>query len=271
MVGLYPRDLKEAVLMKYNTKEAKLYAGGTDFMVRHEPCDKLIFLSQLRELKRIYEEGEYLYIGSGCTYTDLLKEDFLPEMLKKAIRGIAAPAVRNAGTIGGNICNASPAGDTLPVLYALEAETVLISHLGKRVLPISEFILGVRKLAISDTEILKEIKIPIKEFNTTYYQKVGARKSQALSKLSFAALADVRSNRLRDLRIAFGSVGPTTVKVKELEEKYTGMTPEEMKQSLDAIKSDYAAYITPIDDQRSTAVYRKKVCMNLLEDFIRNL
>ncbi|MGB8455492.1 MAG: FAD binding domain-containing protein [Anaerocolumna sp.] len=271
MVGLYPENLKEAVFMKFNSTEAKLYAGGTDFMVRHAPCEKLLFLNQLQELKKIYTDKEYLYIGSCCTYIDLLNNDLIPEILKKAVRGIAAPAIKNAGTIGGNICNASPAGDTLPVLYALEAEVVLISVSGERILPVQEFILGVRKLAILDTEIVKEIKIPQKDFAVTYYQKVGARKSQALSKLSFAALADIKENRITDLRIAFGSVSTATVKRKDLEVRYTGLTREEMKEKLDSIQSDYNTYITPIDDQRSTAAYRTKICMNLLKDFITSL
>jgi CO/xanthine dehydrogenase FAD-binding subunit len=271
MVGLYPKDLKEAVFIKYNNIEARFYAGGTDFMVRHDSCEKLIFLNQLKELKKVYNEDGYLHIGSGCTYEELLGDVNVPFLLKEAIKGIAAPAIRNIGTIGGNICNASPAGDTLPVLYALEAEVVLISITGERTIPIREFITGIRKLALLETELLKEIILPDKEFDITYYKKVGARKSQALSKISFAALANKSGNRVTDLRIAFGSIGITTVRVKALETKYNGLLTEEIKQRLGEILSDYSAYIKPIDDQRSTAAYRKKVCLNLLGDFIDNL
>ncbi|WFR57948.1 FAD binding domain-containing protein [Anaerocolumna sp. AGMB13025] len=271
MVGLTPKDLKEAVIIKYNNIEAKFYAGGTDFMVRHDSCDKLIFLNQVKELKQVYKGDGYLHIGSGCTYVELLGDKRIPFILKEAIRGIAAPAIRNIGTIGGNICNASPAGDTLPVLYALEAEVVLISIAGERTMPIMEFITGIRKLALLNTELLKEIILPDREFDITYYKKVGARKSQALSKLSFAGFANKSGNRVTDLRIAFGSVGITAVRVKALETKYAGLSAEELKQRLEEILSDYSAYIKPIDDQRSTAAYRKKVCLNLLGDFIGNL
>lgn len=269
--GLYPVTLQEALELKKENREAFLYAGGTDWMVRHAPCTKLLFLNNIAELKEVREDENYLCIGSGGTYLDLIQNPLVPEILKKAMREIAAPAIRNVGTLGGNICNASPAGDTLPVLYALEAEVVLGEAGGERILPIQDFILGIRKLSIKDTEIVKQIKIPKKNFNAVYYQKVGARKSQALSKLSFAALAELKGNKVADLRIAFGSVSVTTVKVKDLEEKYIGLTIEELKEKAESIKADYEVYIKPIDDQRSTAVYRKKVCLNLLEDFIKSL
>ena len=269
--GLYPTDLKEAVIRKSQHPEAKLYAGGTDWMVRHAPCDSIIFLNQLEELKGIVKDEEFLKIGAGCSYVDLIKNPLIPEILKKAMRGIAAPAIRNIGTMGGNICNASPAGDTLPVLYALEAIAVLVSEEGERLLPVEKFILGVRKLAIKPNEILKEIRIPIKDFTHYYYEKVGARKSQALSKLSFVGMAEVIEGNIRDIRIAFGSVSATTVKIKNLEQKYTGFHVEEVKSLVNNILTDYGEYVTPIDDQRSTAEYRKEVSMRLLKDFILNL
>jgi xanthine dehydrogenase FAD-binding subunit len=269
--GFYPESLEEAVQLKFDNKEAYLYAGGTDWMVRHAPCNKVLFLNKITELKEVKEDDTFIYIGSGCTYMELLQNTIIPEILKKAMRGIAAPAIRNIGTIGGNICNASPAGDTLPVLYALEATVVLAEHNGERILPIRDFILGIRKLDLKNTEILKQIQIPKKNFSSEYYQKVGARKSQALSKLSFTALATVKENVLTDLRIAFGSVSVTTVKIKELEEKYIGLKIEDFKNKIEEIKADYEAFIKPIDDQRSTAIYRKKVCINLLEDFIKSL
>ncbi|MDF2820931.1 MAG: xanthine dehydrogenase family protein subunit [Clostridiales bacterium] len=271
MVGLYPKYLEEAVEMKYAHKEAKLYAGGTDWMVRHAECNQLLFLNQIQELKVINEDTDNIYIGSGCTYFELLNNDLVPEILKEAIRGIAAPAIKNIGTIGGNICNASPAGDTLPILYALGAKVEVISVDKNKIFPIEDFILGVRKLLLNDTEILKRIIIQKHEFSNTYYQKVGARKSQALSKASFVGLANIQEGKLVDLRIAFGSVASTIIRVKQIEEKYIDINIKELPSHIGEIKADYDSYIIPIDDQRSTASYRKAVCMNLLEDFLRKL
>lgn len=269
--GFYPGSLKEAVQLKADHPDTRLYAGGTDFMVRHEPCNKLIFLNKLKELQFIWEKGKELWIGSGCTYDILLENDMIPPVLKEAISGIAAPAIRNAGTLGGNICNASPAGDTLPVLYALGARLKLISKEQERIVPIEEFILGVRKLALKDTEILTSIIIPRQEFSRVSYQKVGARKAQALSKLSFVGLAECKDGKVSELRIAFGSVGTTVIRRKDIEKKYLNRSIYEIQGLIEEIKEEYSAFVKPIDDQRSTAAYRKKVCLNLLGDFLKNL
>lgn len=271
VTGIYPSNLEEALNLKFTDSDAKIYAGGTDWMVRHDNCSKVIFINQLTELKEIYENEDNLYIGSGCTYIELLEHDLIPELLKNAIKGIAAPAIRNVGTIGGNICNASPAGDTLPVLYAYDAKLVVVSNKKERIVPIEDFILGVRKLSLLETEIVKQIIIPKQAFTTVYYEKVGARRSQALSKLSFVGLADINNGVILDLRIAFGSVSTTIVRQREIEKKYIGRLVHEVIDEVQEIKKAYDSYVRPIDDQRSTAIYRKKVCMNLLEDFIKSL
>ena len=143
--GLYPKTIKEALQMKLQYPNALLITGGTDVMVVKKTAEHIIFLNNISETKEVADTGEYISIGAGACYASLLKNSLVPEILKKAMRTIASPAVRSAGTVAGNICNASPAGDTLPILYALGAEVVLSSIDGDRVinrkLPIKEFIL----------------------------------------------------------------------------------------------------------------------------------
>jgi len=274
--GFYPENLFQALnLLK--TKENSLpVSGGTDIMVVGKSAPNLIFLNRIPELKEIKETKGTVSIGAGCVYTDLLHEERIPEILRTAISQIAAPAIRNAGTIGGNICNASPAGDTLPVLYALSAEVVKASLTDGQTItteriPISEFIPGIRRIALGPEEIAVCIEIPkaaYEHVTKTYYQKVGARNAQAISKLSFAALMNVEHGIVTDVRIAFGSVGVTALRMNELENKIIGMKVNDLAEKKADIVAAYAEQINPISDQRSTAIYRKKVCLNLLSDFL---
>ncbi|WP_378955192.1 FAD binding domain-containing protein [Pelosinus sp. sgz500959] len=266
-----PITLEEALYIKKEHPGAVPYAGGTDWMVNPKANVPLLFLNQIPSLKEVLEGDITLAIGACSVYADLLQTIAVPEILKSAIRGIAAPAIRNIGTLGGNICNASPAGDSLPALYVLDAQVVLAAisdggNVKRRKMPVWEFIQGVRKTALRPDELLIKILIPKHSFSHSYYQKVGARKAQAISKLSFAALANVEQSRITEFRVAFGSVGATVVRDQKLENIVS-------QQSLDVEKvaQVYGDILKPIDDQRSNTVYRKKVCINLLKDFILSI
>lgn len=269
-----PSTLEEALRIKKENPDAVPYAGGSDWMVVRKEQARLLFLNHISSLKEITRNGNGICIGAGCVYADLLECGEVPELLKTAVRGIAAPGIRNVGTMGGNICNASPAGDTLPALYVLNAQVKLASlneenELVRRVLPIEDFIHGVRRTDLRPEELLEQIVIPNESFTHIYYQKVGARRAQAISKLSFAALAKVENGVVTDFRAAFGSVGITVVRKKEQEALVLGKRCSEL--DCEEILRRYGESINPIDDQRSTAVYRKKVCLNLLGDFLNTL
>jgi xanthine dehydrogenase FAD-binding subunit len=269
-----PSTIEEALKIKKENPDAVPYAGGSDWMVVRNEKSRLLFLNQIPSLKEIAQDENEVRIGAGCTYADLLQCGEVPGILKTAVSGIAAPAIRNVGTLGGNICNASPAGDTLPVLYVLDAQVALASlneenRLVSRVLPVAEFIHGVRRTDLRPEELLAQVIIPKESFTHVYYQKVGARNAQAISKLSFAALARAENGVIADFRAAFGSVGITAVRKKELEALVIGKSCSELDR--EEILRKYSEVIRPIDDQRSTAVYRKKVCLNLLGDFLQSL
>jgi len=273
--GYFPSTFEEALKI-LNEKDVIIYAGGTDLMVRNKNAtsllpkfnNDLLYIGNLKELKEIKESVDKLEIGATCSLSSLLREKEIPEILKEAIRQIASPAIRNVGTLGGNICNASPAGDTLPVLYALDGKLKLTSKNSSREVYIKDFILGPRKTILEKNEILESIIISKAEFNKLYYQKVGSRKASAISKLSFVGLAQVKDEKIKDIRITLGSVAPKIIRIKEAEDILIGSNINDIEiKILDIIKM-YSKEIVPIDDQRSTAVYRKTVSLRLIQYFL---
>lgn len=276
--NVIPVSLNEALNL-LNERPFKIMAGGTDLMVQRrawsqtppEFNEDVLYIFNLEELKYIKEDDGYIVIGSTTPVEDLLYSDLTPNLLKEAIGIMASPALRNMATIAGNIGNASPAGDTLPILYALDAIVVLQSVEGVRELPIEEVITGPRRHVINQNEIIKEIKIPISVFTDSVFEKVGGRQADAISKVSFTGAINIKNNKVLDFRIAFGAVSATILRRKEIESKYLGLTREEIIGKVDEIVEDYDPFIRPIDDQRSNKEYRKTVALNLLRNFVITL
>lgn len=276
--SLRPQNLTEALQMR-RAHGAVPFMGGTDLMVRYRsPAGALpqfpwpvLYLNHLPELRGIEVEDSVLSIGAGVTLTEIEEEPLVPELLRRAAAGMAAPALRNIATLSGNVCNASPAGDALCTLYALEASVELTSERESRLLPVEEFITGPGRSDLRDDEILTRIEIPLQTWSLVSWRKVGTRRANALSKLSFSALALIRSGRITEVRSAFGAVGPTVVRSKASEARLAGASAEELASLRTDILRDYDALIQPIDDQRSSAAYRKQVAMNLLGQFLDDL
>lgn len=273
---LNPSTLEEALKMKKDFTNAVIYAGGSDLMVVKKPLQEILFINALKELKKVEEFDSYISIGAASTYYDLIENSFIPNLLKNVMKEIASPAIRNMATIGGNICNASPAGDSLPALYLFEAKLVLASldennQMRERIVPIEDFILGIRKIDLKSNEVLTRILLPKEKINETTkmgYKKVGARKAQAISKLQFIAVINIENEIITHFRVAYGSVGITVIRRKDIESHYIGISQKELLSKVPEILAAYEEFIQPIDDQRSTAIYRKKVCLNLLGDFL---
>ncbi|HKJ85988.1 MAG TPA: FAD binding domain-containing protein, partial [Spirochaetia bacterium] len=191
---------------------------------------------------------------------------------------LAAPALRNVATLGGNICNASPAADAVCPLYALDARCELRSASRVRTLPVAEFIAGPGRTVIESDELLTAIIIPAGPGTVTaamgndattrvLYRKVGTRRANALSKLSMAAWASVSGGAVESVGVALGAVAPTVVRSREAEAGFVGSL-ESLRERIDAILGAYGKLVTPIDDQRSTAEYRREVAVNLVRQFI---
>ncbi len=273
-----PTTLAEA-LEFISCNETKIISGGTDLMVQRRnwaeippKFDKdVIYIFNLKELNYIKKTNSFLRIGATTPVSNVLEHQDTPKLLKEAISTMASPAIRNLATIAGNIANASPAGDTLPIMYLYNAQVKLESKDESRILPINEVILGPRKIALKTNEMITEILIPLDEFDKTSFTKIGGRKADAISKISFAGALNIVEDIVEDFRVCFGAVGPTVVRNVDIENRYRNISLIELKTNILNIAKEYDEIIKPIDDQRSTKEYRKQVAHNLLQDFIQNI
>lgn len=272
--SMFPRTCVDA-LKALSDGDWTIVAGGTDLMVqRRQPAgrmallgEKVMYLDGLEEIQYMDMKGSNLHIGSGMVLEDIMDHIYTPELLQVAIREMASPAIRHRGTLAGNIMNASPAGDSLPVLYALDAIVVVESIDEVRHIPIEDFITGVKKTGIRASEMVKEIIIPSKKLTHIYYKKVGGRKADAISKVSIAGYYQIKKGVVSEIALAIGAVAPRVVRLKELENQLIGKSVREIKDMKGTLLEAYAKEVTPIDDQRSSKVYREKVAMNLINDF----
>jgi CO/xanthine dehydrogenase FAD-binding subunit len=277
-VTAYRFDCLDETVSQLNREDCAIIAGGTDVMVLHKSrrgvppkfSKPIVFIDHLSELKQVYQTDKDLHIGACCTYTELLEHPLIPQPIKSAIKTIAAPAIRNRGTLGGNICNASPAGDMLPLLYVYNAKVLLRSVNGDRFVAISDFIQGPRRIQRLHNEIVTEIILPsvLEEGTDVIFEKVGNRNADAIAKVSFAGFIRISKERIEDIRFAFGAVGPTMVRSRDIEKKLIGKTLPLADADMNTIVAAFDKIIRPIDDQRSTAVYRKTVALNLLRYFL---
>ncbi len=271
----FPKTYRQALEILAKSNPA-IIAGGTDLMVKKRRwsglspgfSEDMIFISQLRELDYIRRENGKIYIGANVTLEKLLHDKDIPEILKKAVASMASPGVRHTATLAGNIANASPAGDTLPVLYILNARIVIGSLERENVIQIEDFILGPGSIDLRRSEIIKEIIIDDTDFDFMMYEKVGGRKSDAISKVSFAAAVSSVFDMVTDMRIAIGAVAPTVVRIREFELQLIDTPVNEMAQISGLVKDLYKPLIKPISDQRSTADYRKMCVLNFIEEFL---
>ena len=256
-----PRTLKDALNMLRDEPKLVPLAGCTDLYVAVNvgtlAGSRFLDLWPLDTLRRISVREEVLVIGALATYTDIIKSRHVKQrlpMLVESARQIGGPQIQNRGTIGGNIANASPAGDTLPVLAAADAIVVLRSATDERRVPFNEFFTGYRVSVRKPDELIVAVEIPPQR-GTQWFRKVGTRAAQAISKIVMAA---VRSD---PPRIAIGSVAPTVVRAPRTEAALkTG-------KSIDDAAEILSQEIKPIDDVRSTAEYRRTVTANLLRRF----
>jgi CO/xanthine dehydrogenase FAD-binding subunit len=250
------------------------FAGGTDLMVLLEAGKladtRFISLWHLDELRGIVVDDRTVTLGSLTTYSDVLRHPIVQTefpMLCEAASETGGIATQNRGTIGGNIANASPAADTPPALLAYDAEIELISSSGSRVLPYDRFHTGYKKMDLGSNELIRAVRLPRGRSSwIESYRKVGTRRAQAISKVCFAAAADVGDRTIRQIRLAFGSVAPTVIRARHAERALQGRTVDDAarKAARAALDSDIAA----IDDMRSTAHYRRQVAGRLLDHFL---
>lgn len=273
-----PRSFADALdLLTHEVGVWRPFAGGTDLMVLFE-AGKLthkhfINILPFRELKGIEVTNDYVTIGGLTTYTQIQANEILQNefsMLCHAARETGGIAIQNRGTLAGNIANASPAADSPPALLAYDAEIELISSKGSRWVSYKDFHTEYKETVMQAEELISKIRLPrtTKDWKT-YYRKVGTRKAQAISKVCFAGAVKKENGKITDARIVYGSVAPVPLRCFETENFLQGKVLDTnlIQDSRFKIQNE----ITPIDDIRSTALYRKNVSANLLEDFLSNL
>jgi xanthine dehydrogenase small subunit len=258
---LEPKSLKEALALLRDEAPLVPLAGCTDVYVNLNfgtaKDTRFLNLWPLDELRRIEIRDGVLSIGALATFTQMIRSPLVRKrlpILAAASREIGGIQIQNRGTLGGNIANASPAGDTLPVLAAAEAVLVLKCAGGTRRVAFNSFYTGYRKSVARSNELITAVEIAPLE-GRQWFRKVGTRAAQAISKVVMAAVRAPRP------RIALGSVAPTVIRLPETE------TVLEAGGSIVEARQALSREIQPIDDIRSTAEYRRRVCGNLLEQF----
>ena len=275
---IIPNNLREALNI---IKEGNviLMGGGTDLMIQKRNTagtpprfeKNVVYLANLKELNFIKVTPHEICIGAMTPLETILESKMTPSLLKKVIGEMASPGIRHTATLAGNIANASPAGDGIAVLYALDARLVLESIREERTIPIEEFITGVRKTVLKPDELIKEIRIPRDAFTSEKWVKVGGRKADAISKVSFVGACTIKDHRIEDIRMAFGAIAPTVIRSQKLEKALQNRHVSEVKADVINILKHFDDLFTPIDDQRSNKDYRRQVASNLARDFILGL
>jgi CO/xanthine dehydrogenase FAD-binding subunit len=259
-----PRTLDEALRMRAEMPDATVLAGGTDVMVYLEAGvlkpSRIIDLwgcPGMRELR--FATGGQLY-GAGLTCTDILRAAQSHPLLRDAAATVGAVQIQNRATLGGNICNSSPAGDTLPVWLALKAEFELGCVRGFRRVPASAFWRGYKRVDMQPDELLVAIRVPSLAGHM-HFRKVGTRMAQAISKVIFAG----RYVQGKEACLAFGAVAPIPMRCVAAEAALVGGA------SVDEVVRLVEKEISPIDDVRSTALYRKKVAGRIVRRWLESL
>lgn len=264
--GFAPTSLQEALALLAE-QELVPYAGGTDLMVENRPGVKYLFLNKIPELRQIEEDDTYLRIGAAVTFTEALADPAVPNLMKEALSGIAAPAIRNAGTFGGNLGNGSSKADSVVVEFAADAKLRLVSQKGERIVDVDRFYLGGRKLALGSDELIAEVLLPKQGLSRYYYEKVGGRNALAISRVSFAGVFDSREGRITNVAAAFGAVAGTVLRYRDIEAMLLGKTVAEAG----ALKPDFLRAYSDrlvLTQGRVSAEYRRQVCLNLLSAFL---
>ena len=257
-------SLEDACSALASHPDALVLAGGTDLMVAVNrgdlPVDHVVAIGRVPELRGWRREGDHVRLGAALTYTDLLQPDLavLQPALAQAARSVGSPQIRNTGTLGGNVATGSPAGDTIPVLAALDAVLELRSASGTREMRLDEFVTGVKRTALEGGELIEAIRVPVLD-GPQEFCKVGTRNAMVISVVSLALVVD-RSGRT--VRVGLGSVAPAPLRATEAEAyigghlDWDGGRPPSA-EVVDRFTELVVGATSPIDDHRGSARYRR--------------
>jgi len=271
---LEPKTKKEALNRLKEYDNIKILAGGTDLIVKlktgaDSKVDYLMNIKEISALNYIRYENDQVLIGACTPLSTIERNELIIEKLPalcEAIQTMAAIAVRNMGTVGGNICNSSPAGDTIPPLTAYGAKLVLERIGGVKVIPISDFITGAGKNILGKDELLSEIVVPVPALQTGVAFIKKSRVKSDISKINTAVYIERDGDRVKGCKIVLGSVAATVIRIKKAEESLNGQRID--RASVSEAARIVSEEIKPIDDNRSTVEYRKAISRVIIADAI---
>jgi xanthine dehydrogenase small subunit len=266
-----PRSIEELADVLPRYPDAVLLAGGTDVGLwvtkQHRVLETIVTVEAVRDMAAVEEIGDVLRIGAAALYEDVLARlaSHFPDF-GILLRRLGSRQIRNRGTFGGNIGNGSPIGDTPPVLIALDAALVLRQGAVERVVPIADFFLGYRRTALRPGEFIARIDVPLPKPGGQFRcYKVAKRFDQDISAVCAAFNLDLADGIVRDIRVGFGGMAATPVRVAAIERALIGEAWSEanVRIAMDVLD----AALTPISDMRASADYRRMVARNLLFKF----
>jgi len=262
-----PADFSEALRL-LTEPDARVLAGGTDiFPAAGERLlgGRHVDVAALEALRGISVEGDWIRIGAAVTWSDLAKAELSPafDALCAAAREIGGVQIQNRGTLGGNLCNASPAADGVPPLLVLDAEVELVSTRGRRRAHLGEFITGNRRTTLRVGEMMTAVLVrqPAPTARSTFL-KLGARRYLVISIVMVAVLLDVIDGHVRNARVAAGACSAAAKRLPDVERRLIGAAAHTGLGDL--IEGEHLAALSPIDDLRGTADYRRDAALTLV-------
>ena len=267
-----PQTLAEALEIG-KEQHAVILAGGSDLMVSNSLGagvtpkfdSPVMILTGVKELKGIRKNADgSVSVGALTTSAEISRSDVVHPLLKDAASRMGAIALRNSATIGGNIGNASPKGDMPQPLILLDAKVVLKSVSGERTMKVDEFILGSKKTALADDEIITEIILPPQDFTHIFYRKIGMRRANAISKLTLSSAATVKDGVVVDFRASSGAAGPKVARSRAAEELLIGKKLSELPAVKEAFLDAWNGVISP----HAMPEYRRNTTRRMLAYFI---
>jgi CO/xanthine dehydrogenase FAD-binding subunit len=275
-MGLYLRPSTiEQALAALAGRPLVVLAGGTDFYparVGRPPSEDVLDITAVAGLRGIADEGASWRIGATTTWTELIETPLPPlfDGLKLAAREVGGAQIQNAGTLGGNLCNASPAADGVPPLLALDAEVELADDAGSERLLLSRFIRGNRRTARREQQLLTAIHVP-KPAAAAFggFSKLGARHSLVISIVMAAGVLEVASGRIAAARVAVGACSEVAQRLPQLEAALAGLPID--ADPVSVLLPTYLDPLRPIDDVRADAAYRRDAALTIVRRLLQTL